>query len=261
MIEFLTFVIGLIVGSFLNVCIYRIPRNESIVYPASHCTECGHNLAWFDLIPLFSYFLLRARCRSCGTTISVRYPLVELLNGIVFLLLYIEHGLTPVFVIYLVLMSILIVVFCIDLDHMIIPNKLVLFASVAAVLTVIFNLLAPQAIYGDNKWWNPFLGALIGSGFLFLVAVLGSIIFKTDEAMGGGDIKLMLPIGLFLGWRLTILTLFMSVLIAGVVGIILLALKITSRKASIPFGPFIVISCFVSIMWGYNIINWYMGIY
>lgn len=261
MIGVLTFVIGLIIGSFLNVCIYRIPRNESIVYPASHCTECGYKLAWCDLIPLVSYLFLRGRCRSCGTKISLRYPLIELVTGIVFLLLFIKYGLTLAFLLYAVLMSVLIVVFFIDLDHMVILNKLVIFALVAAIIVALGNLFTPLTIYGDNKWWNPFLGALLGSGFLFVVAVLGSIVFKSDEAMGGGDIKLMLPIGLFLGWRLTILTLFLSVIIAGVVGIVLLALKITSRKSSIPFGPFIVIGCFISIMYGYHIINWYLGIY
>jgi len=261
MLEFLTFIIGLIVGSFLNVCIYRIPRELSIIYPASHCTECGYNLSWFDLIPLFSYMGLRGRCRSCGSPISLRYPLIELLTGIVFLMQYIMYGLTPAFMIYAFLMSILIVVFFIDLEHMIIPNKLVMLAAIAALVVALANAFVPLDIYGDTRWWNPFLGALLGSGFLLMVAVLGSLIFNSDEAMGGGDIKLMLPLGLLLGWRLTILTLFLSVLIAGGVGILLLALKITSRKSLIPFGPFIVIACFISIMWGYQIINWYWGIY
>lgn len=261
MIGFLTFVVGLVIGSFLNVCIYRIPRNESIVYPASHCTECGYRLSWFDLIPLFSYIRLRGLCRSCGSAISLRYPLIELFTAIVFLMLYIKYGLTPVFMIYALVMSILIVVFFIDLEHMIIPNKLVMVAAIAGLTVALTNAFIPLNIYGDSRWWNPFLGALIGSGFLFMVAVLGALVFRSNEAMGGGDIKLMLPLGLFLGWRLTILTLFLSVLIAGGVGILLLALKITSRKSSIPFGPFIVIACFISIMWGYQIINWYWGIY
>lgn len=261
MLEFLTFIIGLIVGSFLNVCIYRIPRQQSIVYPASHCTECGYSLSWLELIPLFSYIGLRGRCRSCGSPISLRYPLIELLTAIVFLMLYIKYGLTLVFMIYAFLMSILIVVFFIDLEYMIIPNKLVMLAAIAALIVALANAFIPFYIYGDSRWWNPFLGALIGSGFLFMVAVLGALVFRSDEAMGGGDIKLMLPLGLFLGWRLTILTLFLSVLIAGIVGIILLALKVTSRKSSIPFGPFMVIGCFIAIMWGYQIINWYWGIY
>lgn len=261
MLEFLTFVIGLMVGSFLNVCIYRIPRELSIVYPASHCTECGYNISWFDLIPFFSYIMLRGRCRSCGSPISLRYPFIELLTGIVFLMLFIKYGLTPAFIIYAFLMSILIVVFFIDLEHMIIPNKLVMLAASAALVVALANAFVPLDIYGDSRWWNPFLGALLGSGFLLMVAVLGSLIFRSDEAMGGGDIKLMLPLGLFLGWRLTVLSLFLSVLIAGIAGIILLAMKITSRKSSIPFGPFMVIGCFIAIMWGYQIINWYWGMY
>ena len=261
MLEALIFIVGLIIGSFLNVCIYRIPRKESIVYPASHCTECGQALAFFDLIPIFSYLILRGRCRSCGNRISGRYPLIELITGMVFLFLYIQYGLTIAFAAYIFLMSALIVVFFIDLDHMIIPDKLVLFILIGALLLVIYNIVSPLAIYGDTRWWNPLLGTAIGSGFLFLVAVIGSILFKTNEAMGGGDIKLLIPIGLFLGWRLTILTLFLAILVAGVSGILLIAAKITSRKASIPFGPFIVIGTFVAIMWGYNIIDWYIGMY
>lgn len=261
MIEFLVFITGLIIGSFLNVCIYRIPRQESIVFPPSHCTECGQALGFFDLIPVASYIYLRGHCRSCGNRISPRYPLVELLTAVVFLLLYMQYRLTVPFAGYAILMSALIAVFFIDLDFMIIPDKLVLFASIIGICFVSYHLCSPLKVYGDSEWWNPFLGALIGSGSLFLVAVIGSLLFKTAEAMGGGDIKIMIPIGLLLGWRLTILTLFMAVIVGGVVSLILLALKITSRKSSIPFGPFIVVAAYAAIMWGYPIINWYLGQY
>lgn len=261
MIEALVFITGLIIGSFLNVCIYRIPRNESVVFPPSHCTQCGKALGFFDLIPVISYVFLRGHCRSCGTGISPRYPLVELLTAVVLLLLYMQYKLTVPFAGYAVLMSVLIAVFFIDLDFMIIPDKLVWFASIIGVCLVAYNLYYPMGVYGDHAWWNPLLGALIGSGSLFLVAVIGSLLFKTAEAMGGGDIKIMIPIGLFLGWRLTLLTLFMAVIIGGLVGLILLALKITSRKSSIPFGPFIVAAAYAAIMWGYPIINWYLGQY
>ncbi|MGE5392116.1 MAG: prepilin peptidase [Deltaproteobacteria bacterium] len=261
MIELLVTIIGLVIGSFLNVCIYRIPHGESIAFPPSHCTECGQRLAASDLIPVVSYVLLRGRCRYCKTNIPIRYPLVELLTGMVFLLLYIRYGLSLSFAFYAIMMATMIVVFFIDLDHLIIPDRLVVFASCLAGLTAIYNLFMPLTVYGDSIWWNPLLGALIGSGSLLIVAIIGSIIFRTDEAMGGGDIKLMIPIGLFLGWRLTIVTLFLAIIIAGLVGIFLLLLKKTSRGSSIPFGPFIVLATFIALMWGYQIIEWYLAIY
>lgn len=261
MIDSLVFIIGLLIGSFLNVCIYRIPRVESIVFPSSHCTRCGHELSWFELIPVVSYLALRGRCRSCQTSISIRYPLIELLTGAVFLLLFRHFGLTVPFMGYAFMMAALIVVFFIDLDHMIIPDKIVIATAMAGILLAVCNVFSPLPIYGDDNWWNPFLGALVGSGFLCLVGMLGSLIFKTDEAMGGGDIKIMLPIGLFLGWRLTILTLFLAVLLGGLLGMLLLAFKLTSRKASIPFGPFIVVASLVAVMWGYQIIDFYWSLY
>lgn len=261
MIEILVTIIGLVIGSFLNVCIYRIPRNESIVFPSSHCPACGHDLTFPDLIPIISYIFLRGRCRSCSCRISARYPLVELLTGIIFLILYLRYGYSLTFMFSAIMMAAMIVVFFIDLDHLIIPNKMVIFASIIAGLMAVYNFFTPLAVYGDGGWWNPLLGALIGSGSLLLVALLGSLLFKTDEAMGGGDIKIMLPVGLFLGWRLTLLTLFLAIISAGLVGIILLALNKTSRKSSIPFGPFIVLAFLIASMWGYQIIHWYLGIY
>jgi len=261
MLEALIFITGLLIGSFLNVCIYRIPQNMSIVFPPSHCLTCGRQLTITDLVPVFSYLFLRGRCRSCKARISARYPLVELLTAIVFLLLYKQYGLTIPFFAYSLMMAAMIVVFFIDLDHMIIPDKVVLCALVAGILMAIYNLFSPLQVYGDSNWWNPLLGALLGSGFLFMVALVGSVVFKTNEAMGGGDIKLMIPIGLFLGWRLTAVTLFMAIFIAGAVGIILLILKMTSRKSHIPFGPFIVMASFIAVMWGYQIIEWYLSIY
>ena len=261
MIEILVTIIGLVIGSFLNVCIYRIPRKESIVFPSSHCPACGRQLTFFDLIPIVSYIFLLGRCRSCQAKISARYPLVELLTGIVFLFLYLKYGYSITFMFITIMMAVMIVVFFIDLDHLIIPDKLVIFASIIASLMVVYNFFTPLAVYGDSSWWNPLLGALIGSGSLLLVALLGSVLFKTDEAMGGGDIKLMFPVGLVLGWRLTLLTLFLAIMIAGLYGLILLALKKTSRKSSIPFGPFIVLAFLIASIWGYQIIYWYLGVY
>lgn len=251
--------VGLLIGSFLNVCIYRIPNNESIVMPPSHCMKCGHRLTVLDLVPVFSYVFLRGRCRHCGEKISPRYALVEMMTSVVYVLLFHKYGLSVDFLASAYLMSILLVVFFIDLDHMIIPNQLVIAALIGGVPLFIYNIFRPIEIYGDHNWWNPLLGALIGFGFLLLIAILGYIVYKTDEAMGGGDIKLFAPIGLFLGWKMTIMSLFISFVTAGVISIILLLLKKKDRKSTFVFGPFIVIGTFATYLFGWEFFNWYIG--
>ncbi|HOM03072.1 MAG TPA: prepilin peptidase [Acetivibrio sp.] len=250
---------GLFIGSFLNVCIYRIPNNESIVKPRSHCMKCGHTLGVLDLVPVFSYVFLRGRCRYCGEKISPRYALVEMLTSVVYVILLWKFGLTVDFLASAYLMSILIAVFFTDVDHMIIPNGLVIAALIGGVPLFVYNILRPVDIYGDRNWWNPLLGALIGFGFLLLIGVLGYLVYKTDEAMGGGDIKLFAPIGLFLGWKMTIMTLFISFVTAGVISIILLLLKKKDRKSTFVFGPFIVIGTFCTYLFGWELLNWYIG--
>jgi len=259
MVQTAVFIGGLLIGSFLNVCIYRIPRDQSIVFPASHCAVCARDLRFWELIPVISYLFLRGHCRTCGARISPRYPLVEVLTGLVFLLLYSKYGLSIDFWAAIFLMSVLLVVFFVDYDHMIIPDKLVVAALLGAVLLVVYNCFWPVSIYGDRNWWNPLLGALLGSGLLLLVALVGAFLFKT-EAMGGGDIKILFPIGLFLGWRLLLLALFLSILIAGGYALILLLGRRISRQAMIPFGPFLVIGTFLSLIWGWQMLAWYISL-
>ncbi|MCX7747485.1 MAG: prepilin peptidase [Clostridia bacterium] len=256
------FVFGLLIGSFLNVCIWRLPREESIVKPPSHCVGCGNRLGPLDLVPVFSFLFLRGRCRYCKVKISVKYPLIELLTGVVFIALYIRTlnigGNLVDFAASAFLMSILIAVFFIDLEHMIIPDGLVITGLVGGAAVFVYNIFMPIQIYGDRNWWNPLLGLLPGSIFWLLIGSLGMLIYK-DDAMGGGDIKIFAPIGIFLGWKMTIVATLSSVFIGGFVSLILILVGIKNRKSTIPFGPFIVIGTFVTMMWGTEILNWYVN--
>jgi leader peptidase (prepilin peptidase) / N-methyltransferase len=250
---------GIIIGSFLNVCIYRLPKGESIITPPSHCGNCGRRLGVLDLIPILSYVFLRGRCRTCKAGISIRYPAVELLTGLVFLSLYLKYNLTVNFVSSAFIMAILIAVFFIDIDHRIIPDELVIAGLVGGVLLVLYNIFKPVWIYSDRAWWNPLLGILVGSGFLLLVAFAGLLIYKTDEAMGMGDVKILAPIGIFLGWRMTLISLFITIIMSGIIGIILIVFKIKDRKSTIPFGPYIVVGTFITLMWGWDLLNIYLN--
>jgi len=251
--------LGLIIGSFVNVLIYRIPRKKSIVIQPSSCTSCGHRLTAVDLVPVFSYIFLRGRCRHCGERISPRYPLIELLTAAVFIMLFVKYGFTVPFFAFAYLMMILIAVFFIDIEYKIIPNGLVLAAMAGGLLLFIYNMIHPvPEVFGDDKWWTPVAGMLPGSGFLLLVAVLGSLIYGT-EAMGMGDVKLMAPIGLFLGWKLCITALVSSVMLGGIISLVLMLLGIKKRKDTVAFGPFIVIGTFAAIMWGWELVEWFLN--
>ena len=256
----IVFLFGLTIGSFTNVLIYRIPLEKSIVYPPSACTSCGKRLTALDLVPVFSYIFLKGRCRHCGATVSRRYPLVELLTALIFVALFIKYGISVPFIAFAFLMTILIAVFFIDMDHRIIPDELVITGIIGGTVLIIYNCISPMTeIYGDSNWWTPVIGFFSGSLFLLLVAILGIIIYKSDDAMGMGDVKLMAPIGLFLGWRLCLTGLLLAVTIAGVVSLFLIITRIKKRKDAIPFGPFIVTGAFIAIMWGWDLINWYIG--
>lgn len=253
------FVIGLLVGSFLNVCIFRIPEGKSIVWPPSHCTSCNNKLRILDLVPVISYLFLRGKCRNCKEKISVQYPLVELLTAIIFLLLFIKYSFSISLIAYAYLMSILIAVFFIDLKHRIIPDGLVIAGIIGGLAIFMYNLFIPMEIYGDAKWWNPLIGSLSGSGALFIVAIIGMIAYKTDDAMGMGDVKIFIPIGLFLGWRMCIVSLILSIFAGGLSGLFLIITGIKKKKDAIPFGPFIVFAVFITIIWGWDIIKWYLS--
>ncbi len=254
------FVLGLFVGSFANVLIYRVPQGKSIIAPPSSCTKCGKRLTARDLVPVFSYAILKGHCRHCGERISPRYPLVELLTAAILTALFYKFGFSVSFFAYAYLMTILIAVFFIDLEHRIIPNGLVIAGLIGGMAFFAYNCFYPQVeIFGDEKWWTPLAGILPGSGFLLLVAILGSLIYRSDDALGMGDVKLMAPIGLFLGWRLCMEALLLSVVLGGVLSLLMMVSGLKKRKDTIAFGPFIVIGAFITIMWGWDLFLIYMG--
>lgn len=248
--DVLIFILGLIVGSFSNVCIYRIPRNESIIYPASHCPKCRSNISPKDNIPLLSYILLKGRCRNCKSKISIQYPIVELLTGLIYLVIYLIYGLSIQTLIYIILLSALIIIAFIDLNEQIVPDVISL---PGIVIGFIISFFVPYI-----SFINSALGVLGGGGIILIIGLAGSVIFK-KEAMGGGDVKLAAMIGAFLGWRYIIISLFLGFFLGALAGIFLILSKIKSREDVVPFGPFIVLGSFITLLWGEQIISWYIG--
>src|SRR5665648_14275 len=242
--------LGLIVGSFSNVCIYRIPRNESIIFPASHCPKCHKTIRPFDNIPLLSYILLKGRCRHCKSKISIRYPVVEFLTGLTYLIIYLVYGLTIQTLVYIILSSALIIIAFIDLNQQIINDVISL---PGIVIGFVISFFVPYI-----SFINSALGVVIGGGIILIIGLAGSVIFK-KEAMGGGDVKLAAMIGAFLGWRYIIISLFLGFFLGALAGIFLIMSKIKKREDVIPFGPFIVLGSFITLFWGGQIISWYLG--
>lgn len=245
MMTTLIFIFGLIIGSFLNVCIYRLPRKKSIISPRSACPACGRQLAWFDLIPVVSYILLRGQCRYCGTAVSRRYPLVEVLTGAMFSLAYVRLGATIDFLTAVVLVSVMVTAAFIDIEHKIIPNSLVLFGFAAGVALGLLRAEAGVKFIG--------LGFLAGFGLLFLVAVL------SRGQMGFGDVKLAAVMGVFLGWQGVLTAFFIAFIGGAVYGLFLMIFKGKSRKTAVPFGPFLAGAEVISLFWSSEIINWYLN--
>ena len=246
----LIFILGLIVGSFSNVCIYRIPRNESIIFPASHCPKCRSNISLKDNIPLISYILLKGRCRNCKNKISIQYPIVELLTGLTYLIIYLIYGLSIQSLIYIILSSALIIIAFIDLNEQIVPDVISL---PGIVVGFIISFFVPYI-----SFINSALGVIVGGGIILIIGLAGSVIFK-KEAMGGGDVKLAAMIGAFLGWRYIIISLFLGFFLGALAGIILILSKIKSREDTVPFGPFIALGSMITLLWGEKIISWYIG--
>ncbi|WP_430886419.1 prepilin peptidase [Fusibacter sp. JL216-2] len=222
-------VLGLLIGSFLNVIIYRLPKNESIAFPGSHCYACGHDLKAIDNIPLLSYVFLKGKCRYCKAGISMQYPIIELITGVIFGLLYLRTGLSWQFLFEAGLVSALICVTVIDLKHEIIPDSLNLFIGLLGV-----GYLISSHHIGNL---DALYGFLAGGLVLFLIALVGP--------MGGGDIKYMAAMGLWLGLFPTIAALLIAFIMGGLIGVLLIALRIKNRKDHIPFGPFLVFGSIV----------------
>jgi leader peptidase (prepilin peptidase)/N-methyltransferase len=253
-------VFGLVVGSFLNVVIARVPEGRSVWRPRSACPGCGALIAWYDNVPLLSFLLLRGRCRRCRMPIPWRYPVVEAATAAAFALVWSLFGPTPAFPVGAVLLAMLIAITAIDLRLQIIPDAItlpgiglgVLASLVVGRTGIAMPSLGIPADSAAAALLDSLLGTLVGGG-IFLVIILAS-----GGGMGGGDMKLGAMLGAFLGWKLCLLALLMAVLVGGGVAVILLALGRRGRKDAIPFGPFLALGGAVGFLWGEAILAWYL---
>jgi len=249
-VEGIVFLVGLIFGSFVNVCIYRLPREESVVFPGSHCPRCNTAIPWYGNIPVLSFVFLRGKCGSCRAPISWQYPLVEALHGFGFLYILLHFGFSPQTLIYCLFFSSLILVTFIDLSHRIIPDVITLPGMALGVIAA-STVLPPGPV-------SSITGLLLGGGLFYLVAVLSLALLKR-EGMGGGDIKLIAMIGAFLGWKGMLLTIFLAALSGAVIGISLIVIQGRSRAEPIPFGPFLAAGAAISLFWESGILAWYFS--
>ncbi|MGD0819286.1 MAG: prepilin peptidase [Desulfomonilia bacterium] len=240
---------GLFIGSFLNVCIYRIQKGESIVWPPSHCPKCTKALKPWDNIPVISYLILKGRCRYCTEPISVRYPVVELLSALLAVSLLYRFGMSVTFLIYYLWACVLLIITFIDLDIQIIPDRLSLGGIVVGLLVVYWL----PVTYKD-----ALIGLILGGGLL-LAIIYGYYFLTKKEGMGGGDVKLLAMIGVFTGWQGVLFTVFASSLMGTMVGIPWGLLKKGTLKAAIPFGPFLALGALIYVFWGQYLIDWYFG--
>lgn len=248
------FIVGIVFGSFFNVCIYRIPEGKSIVNPPSHCPKCNTRLKVKDLIPILSYLISGRKCRYCKEKIASRYALVELLTGILFLLIYNFYGLKIKTIYFLILVSLLLIITFIDIDYYIIPDELIIIGCVFAIIVNIFNI--------GTTITDSILGGLISAGGMLVLIKLIELIVK-KECMGGGDIKLFGMLGLFLGIKYGLLTIIISIYVGAIYGIIVIIysrIKKFKYNSMIPYGPFISISAIIVIMYGNEIIKWYLSL-
>jgi leader peptidase (prepilin peptidase)/N-methyltransferase len=241
------FIYGIIFGSFFNVVGLRAPKKESIISPPSHCTKCNRRLRLLDLIPIFSYLVLRGKCRGCGQKISPVYPLIELVTGVLYAFSFIRLGFSFELVIALLFVSLLVIITVSDIAYMIIPDKVLLPFAIAFLL---LRWLIPT-----SPWWDSLLGAVIGFSILYLIAVV------SKGGMGGGDIKLFFVIGLVLGTVNTLLTLFLASLIGSVVGIYVLKKTGKGRKTPVAFGPSIAAAAVISYFYGADFVEWYQQLF
>ena len=241
----LVFTLGASVGSFLNVCIYRIPAGQSVVSPPSHCFACGEKLGLVDLVPILSYFYLRAKCRRCGEPFSGQYPLVEFITGVLFALVLLRFGVAWETLAGWVFLSVLVAVTVIDIHHRIIPDKIVIVGVVLGLPLV--------ALQSWPTLWSGLAGFVAAGLFLLAIAVV------SRGGMGGGDIKLAALMGLYLGLQNVAVALFLAFLVGGVFGIFLLVTGLKGRKDAVPFGPYLALGGIAALFWGSQLVKWYLS--
>ncbi len=237
----IVFMFGLILGSFSNVCIYRMPRKESVVLPASHCTACNTPIRAIDNIPVLSYAFLGGKCRQCGEPISIIYPAIELVTALLLTAVYLKFGFTLEALIYGVVCFTLVIITVIDIQHQIIPDKITLPG-------IVLGFAAGTYL---NGVWDSLFGFLLGGGLFYLLAVL------SRGGMGGGDIKFIAAAGALLGWQKVLLVIFAGAMLGSVIGLALMAVKKKGRKSLIPFGPFLAAGTAIAIFWGDGLIATY----
>jgi leader peptidase (prepilin peptidase)/N-methyltransferase len=242
-------VFGLLIGSFLNAVIHRVPRKQSVVSPGSQCPSCGYALRWYDNIPVLSYVLLGGRCRKCRKPISIRYPVVELITAAVFMAHYFVFGWTPLLAVRLLFGASLVALFAIDLEHHLLPDVITLPGIVIGLVASFF--LPPGVV-------EALIGILVGGGVLWLI---GEAYFRYsgEEGMGGGDVKMLAMIGAFLGWKLVLVTLVLSSVAGSVLGLAIIAVKRGGMKHALPFGTFLALGALAASLVGDQIVTWYAG--
>ncbi|SDK40963.1 prepilin peptidase [Sediminibacillus albus] len=241
------FVLGLILGSFYSVVGLRVPKQELFKSRRSYCPNCRHSLAWYELVPVFSFLVQAGKCRCCRRSISVMYPLAELITGLLFAFSYYYIGMQGELVAALLLVSLLVIILVSDLRYMEIPNRVLLFFLPLFLVVRLFVPLDP--------WWSPFFGFVLG------IILLAAIIIFSRGGMGGGDMKLFGVIGLVLGWKQLLLAFFFSTVYGSVISMVLLSLKVIDRKEPVPFGPYIVLGTLTTYFFGDKIINWYFTLF
>lgn len=238
------FLYGIVIGSFLNVCIYRIPKKENIATERSHCMSCGTQLKWYDLVPLFSWLFLRGKCRYCGKKISIQYPLIEFINGVGYVWIFAVNGFNFVSILFCLCVSALLALSVIDLRTFEIPVVFNIFILVLGVIRVIYDF--------DNIL-NYLIGMVAVSGFLFICFLVTG-----GRGIGGGDIKLMAAAGLLLGWQSIVIALFAGCILGSVIHITLMI--ISKKDRMLAFGPYLSIGIFIAMMYGKPLMDWYIGI-
>ena len=243
--------LGLAIGSFLNVVIHRLPRNQSLVSPGSRCPSCGYALGAADNVPVLSYLFLGGRCRKCRTSISIRYPIVELLTGALFVICYFVFGWTALLAVRLLFLSAMIALFAIDLEHYLLPDAITLPGIVVGLIASAF--LPPG-------FMSALLGTLLGGGVLWAVGE-AYYRYSGQEGMGGGDVKMLAMIGAFLGWQQVIVTLVFSSIAGSIIGLLVIAFKRGGLKHALPYGTFLALAAVFASLWGEQLVTWYTGLY
>ena len=264
----IVFILGLLTGSFLNVCIYRIPKKENITTTRSHCMCCGNVIKWYDLVPVISYLLLGGKCRNCGTKLSIQYPIIELLNGILYCVVYVVMGLNVKSVLTMALISTLIVIAVIDWRTYEIPFGLNVFIAAVGIMSTVFDLAKGHGMWDYSREansakgfffsWQPMtlsdhlIGAVSVSGFLLILYLV-----TKGRGIGGGDIKLMAAAGLFIGWKNCILAFIIGCVLGSVIHLI--RMRVSNKDHVLAFGPYLAAGITIASLWGDRIVSAYLG--